>query len=436
MLTVLTVLRVLVLKVLKVPRVQSVSAVGTLTVLIALCLLSASPVSTVSTSTLSSVSTLSTLSTLSTGTVSTPGTVSTFGTSRFVQPAAARIATTAEALVASPVFFQGKQIVVRRETEPAGQLTRLVNTAKPVYVFWRESANVPGDAEIRGEFWDLGRLEKTDSRFANLDLQAVVDAASHGSWPAREQVFIITNASAAESPLPAEPTLRALALAPEKYIGKGVTVTGRFRGSNLFADLPTGAGTKGRWDFVLQSADAAIWVTGVRPRGKGFDLDVTSRIDAGRTLMVAGTLRRDGALPYVEATSVAEGKRSDETAVDVTLPPPPPELPPTVVFSAPTAGETDADLALPIRVQFSRDMDPKSFANRVHVEYTGTAAPNAPAIPPFTIRYVEGTRALEIKFAAPLDRFRSVKVELVEGIVSAIDNRPLAPWSFTFTTGS
>jgi len=28
-----------------------------------------------------------------------------------------------------------------------------------------------------------------------------------------------------------------------------------------------------------------------------------------------------------------------------------------------------------------------------------------------------------------------VKVELLEGIVSAIDNMPLAPWSMTFTTG-
>ena len=34
----------------------------------------------------------------------------------------------------------------------------------------------------------------------------------------------------------------------------------------------------------------------------------------------------------------------------------------------------------------------------------------------FTVRYHEGNRALEIKFAAPLDRFRTVKVELLEGI--------------------
>ena len=59
-----------------------------------------------------------------------------------------------------------------------------------------------------------------------------------------------------------------------------------------------------------------------------------------------------------------------------------------------------------------------------------------PAAPPaFTIRYNDGTRGLEIRLSAPLDRFRPVKVDLLEGILSAIDNQPLAPYSLTFTTG-
>jgi hypothetical protein len=176
-------------------------------------------------------------------------------------------------------------------------------------------------------------------------------------------------------------------------------------------------------------------VTGVRPRGRGFDLDVNARMDAGRWLQVAGTLRRDGPLPYVEATSVAEARAPNETTVEVVLPPPPPEVPPAVVFSAPTADETDAERALPIRIQFSRDMDPKSFVNHVRVSYIGPAPTGAPAPPTFTIRYVEGNRALELKPSAPLDRFRTVKVDLLEGIVSAVDNMPLPPWSMTFVTG-
>ena len=345
-----------------------------------------------------------------------------------------RLVTTAEALVASPVFFHGRQIVVRRDVEPAGNLLRLANTSKPVFVFWRDAAGAPRTGgEVRGEFWDLGRLERNDSRFSNFNFQPILET-TNGQWPAREQVFVILGASALESPLPEDPNLRALALAPERFIGKGVTITGRFRGANLFADLPTGAGTKGRWDFVLQSADAAIWVSGVRPRGKGFDLDINSRMDAGHWLKVAGTLRRDGALPWIEATSIAEATAPSEAVAEVTVAPPPQPVP-QVVFSTPTADETDADRVAPIRIQFSRDMDPKTFSGRVKISYAGPAPADAPAMPNFSVRYNEGTRALEIKPASPLDRFRIVKVDLLEGILSNIDNQPLAPYTLTFTTG-
>ena len=348
---------------------------------------------------------------------------------------ATRLATTPEALVAAPVFFHGKQIVVRREVEPGGSLMRLANTAKPVYVFWRDSPSASSNSEVRGEFWDLGRLERTDSRFSNVNFQPILEAAANGQWPSRDQVFVILGASAVSSPLPEDPNLRALALAPDRFIGKGVTVTGRFRGANLLADLPQGAGTKGRWDFVLQSADAAIWVSGVRPRGRGFDLDITSRMDTGHWLKVAGTLRRDGALPWIEATSIAEATAPTETVVDVAVPAPPQPVP-EVVFSTPTAGETDADRAGPILIQFSRDMDGKTFTGRVRVVYAGPAPAGAPAAPPaFTLRYLDGARGLEIKLAAPLDRFRTVKVDLLEGILSNVDNQPLAPYTLTFTTG-
>jgi len=358
------------------------------------------------------------------------------GAALLAQVPTARVATTPEALVAAPVFFHGKQIVVRREVEPVGSLLRLAATTKPIYVFSRDSTGMSRDSEVRGEFWDIGRLERTDSRFSNVNFQPILDASANGQWPARDQVFMILGATAVESPLPAEPTIRALALAPEQYVGKGVSVTGRFRGANLFADLPMGAGTKGRWDFVLQSADAAIWVTGIRPRGRGFDLDINSRMDTGRWLQIAGTVRREGALAWIDATSIAAAAAPTDTPIEVTMPAPPPQPAPGVVFSTPTLGETDADRTGPIRIQFSRDMDPKTFKDRVRVSYVGAAPAGAPdTVPAATVRYVEGNRALEIKLAAPLDRYRQVKVDLLEGIMSAVDNQPLAPYSLTFTTG-
>src|SRR6202795_2645706 len=48
---------------------------------------------------------------------------------------------------------------------------------------------------------------------------------------------------------------------------------------------------RSRYDFVVRSTDAAIWVSGARPKGKGFDLSVDARIDTGRWLEVTGVLQ-------------------------------------------------------------------------------------------------------------------------------------------------
>src|SRR5262245_58731029 len=105
----------------------------------------------------------------------------------------ARTATTVEAVAAAPVFFHGKNVAVHRDVEPAGQLMRLTGTVKPVFVFFRESPNVPRDAEVRGEFWDMGRLDRTDSRFAQINFDTILEALPNRAWPAREQVFLLTN---------------------------------------------------------------------------------------------------------------------------------------------------------------------------------------------------------------------------------------------------
>src|SRR6185436_15683825 len=87
-----------------------------------------------------------------------------------------RLATSAEWLVASPLFFHGKQIVVRQAFTANGRTTRLDGTVKPVYIFWRERP-ARSEGEIRGEFWDLGRMQEGDSRFTTYDFAPVVEEA-------------------------------------------------------------------------------------------------------------------------------------------------------------------------------------------------------------------------------------------------------------------
>lgn len=345
--------------------------------------------------------------------------------------APARVATTAEALAAAPLFFHGRQVVIHAQVTSTADTTRVDGTLKPIFVIWRDRAT-RGGGEIRGDFWDVGRLQEGDSRVSGIDFQPILEAVNQGRWPNRDQVFVIARATLVDAEIPATATIRAIALAPERFDNKPVTIVGRFKGRNLYGDLPQALG-KSKWDFILQSADAAVWVTGVRPRGRGFDLDPAARVDTGRWLEVTGTVRREGALVWIDGTSVSQttAQRDEPVEVQVQLPP---EPPPRVIFSAPVQDDIDVETGSSVRLQFSRPMEGKSFQDRIRVSY---AAPSQgqPARPPaFTAAYDPGNRSLEIKFKAPLERFQTVVVELLEGI-TAVDGQPLGPWKLTFLTG-
>jgi hypothetical protein len=176
-------------------------------------------------------------------------------------------------------------------------------------------------------------------------------------------------------------------------------------------------------------------VTGIRPRGKGFDLDPGKRVDTGHWVEVTGIVRREGVTTYVDASAIALAAEPDAAPVEVTLPPAPPAPPPGVIFTAPIPDDTDVDRTAPVRIQFSTDMDAASIKNRVKVAYVAREGGPAPPPPPaFTATYNDPAHAVEIRFEAPLERFQEVKVELLEGIM-ALDGQPLKPWSLTFSTG-
>ena len=359
-----------------------------------------------------------------------------------------RMATTAAALRASPVFFHGKQIAVLGSVAESRGLYRLEpqgTTAAPdaapdlasklVYVYWRDRP-ARSDGEIRGEFFDLGRLTEGDSRFASFDFRPLLETLTEGRWPGRDRIFLILNASIVEATLPQAATLRAIALAPERYENRSASISGRFRGRNLLGDIATPVPTPGKWDFVVQSADAAVWVTGLRPKGRGFELDPSARVDTGRWVQVGGTVRRDGSRVWIEAREIELSKPPEETEVEIAVPPTPAEPPPAVVFSTPVPEETDVEAGAIVRVQFSRDMDARSFKDRIRISYQPppqTASP-PPAPPIFAFNYNVGTRGIELKFAKPLERFQTVRVELLDGI-TAIGGDPLPRWTLTFTTG-
>jgi hypothetical protein len=292
--------------------------------------------------------------------------------------------------------------------------------------------------EIRGELWDLGRMNPDDPRLSSYDLKRALQLDPEGPWPRPGQVMVlVANAISPASPPPA-PTIRAMVLYPSRYLEQKVTVVGQFTGRNLLGDLPDAPG-RSRYDFVLRSVDAAIWVTNIQPRGRDFELSLDARIDTGRWLEVSGTLQQGRGLQWLEAQagSLKLAKPPAETTSaepQIRVPAAPP---PEVVFSAPTQDETDVPVSTNVRIQFSRDIDPATLKGRLRVQYLGAglAAAAEPLLKlEFATEYRAATRVLEIRFNQPIERFRTVQLDLLEGVLGT-DKQPLEPWTLKFMTG-
>ena len=343
-----------------------------------------------------------------------------------------RKAATVAALVRFPFFFHTQPVRVRGKATEKDGLFQLEHEAARVWLVPGGTGKLPdpgSDAEITGLYVDVGRLERTDAR-VTADFGTLSQRVLRRDWPAPgELLAVIVDTAVAAEPMNA-PSVRHVALDPGRYVDQEVTIVGRFRGKNLYGDLPEAAGP-GRFDFVLQSADASIWVTGRRPKGEGFDLNVENRIDTGRWLEVAGVVKEERGMAVLEATAIRIGRPPAESAPEAVVKVPVAMPPPEVVFSAPTQGETDVEPDAKIRVQFSRDLKEDSLKGGIAVAYAGVAAPP----PAFTVRYDAGRRVVEIAFAAPLSPFANVQVVLKETIV-ATDGQPLRPYTLAFTVGS
>ena len=358
--------------------------------------------------------------------------VSSGGTTSAQTPAVRRAATLS-ALLAFPGFFQGQLVVVRGNLATRDQAVLISPTVeRSIPLIFKGPSPPDGPVEIRATFWDLGRLQREDPRIQTLGMDRLLPRNSESEWPKPgEVVALIVTDSMSVKVEEGLPTLRLIALEPTRYVGQRVRITGQFRGRNLYGELPQGPGLS-QWDFVLHAADAGIWVTGLRPRGRDFNLDVDKRVDTGRWLAATGIVREGRGLVWVEAQQLASATPDVETRNAET---PPAQLmgpPPEVIFSDPEDGETGVPLKAVVRLQFSRDMNPESFKGRVHWHYMGAAA----SVPSSSgVGYDAAKRSLEIRVNADdSSRYQDVIIELGEGIV-ATDGARLAPWKMSFMFG-
>jgi hypothetical protein len=349
-----------------------------------------------------------------------------------------RRATTVEALATYPSFFHLQSVRLRGRLVTDDVGTALLSAESRVLLLGDAARASPdGDVEVLGAFLDVGRLPQDDPRVATHDLMGLSQRVLGRDWPAQGDLLVVVAHQVDVDEPSTVASVRAIALDPGRYEGETVTVAGRFRGRNLFADQPAAPG-RSRFDFVVQLADASVWVTGRQPRGKGFDLRVDQRVDTGRWLEVVGTVHSARGLVWIEATDLRAAEPVEEIETTEALPDAPVAPPPTVVFSAPTQDEFDVSRTARVRIQFSRDMDPGSFKGQIRAHYRPSEAtergePQPPSLP-VTVSYDGGRRVLELQFDDGLERFRTVEVELGSGI-SAVDDQPLTPWTLVFTVG-
>jgi hypothetical protein len=338
---------------------------------------------------------------------------------------AVRRLTTIDAIRQYPGFFHLQNVLVRGELATEGNRMFLRADQHEIRVVLDNGVNAPnGVVDARGLFLDVGRLEAGDQRAGNFAAGRDTD-----TWPRPGEELILRVSATLETQPTSGASVRLLAVEPWRFDGQTVTVVGNFRGRNLYGDLP-GAPGKSRYDFVLRGTEGAVWVTDIQPRGQGFDLDINRRVDTDRWLEVTGTVVREKGLVSLKATKITLSKPPQVAASDEPVVPPVPLDPIDVVFNSPAEGETDVSAGAPIRVQFSRGLNEKTLPGQIRVSYVGVEGTLD-----FKTAYDGASRAVVISFPKPLQPFRTVKVEVLDGL-KGFDGAPVKPWTLTFSVGS
>jgi hypothetical protein len=212
--------------------------------------------------------------------------------------------------------------------------------------------------------------------------------------------------------------LRELVKDPTPHLGKQVVVLGKFRGSNLYGDLSIKDKRTPR-DFVIKVADSAIWVTGRRPRGKGFRLDPSKRRDTGEWLRVVGEPFEEQGRVYLRAAKIEKAEEPADPDLEPTRVARAEEKeagpPPEVTFTLPIAGERDIPLGSEFRVQFSKNMKEESFHRNVDLLYADDDGIGNP-FPDLQVTYDSTTRTLVVRPGRELDPGKEIRLILYDAI--------------------
>ena len=220
-------------------------------------------------------------------------------------------------------------------------------------------------------------------------------------------------------------SLEALVSNPGRYDGRTIRVYGKFRGKNLYGDLASHSQRDSR-DWVMKEDVFAIWVTGRKPKGSGFELDIGLKRDTEKWLQVVGKPETIKGVTYLSALQVVLGKPSGPLVASGTptnpsptpsATPAPPPRPPVVVFALPLDGDAEVPSNGRFQIQFSRDMEEDTFKGRVLIRYRPPVRPGDRAFDGAKMLYDGGRRALTVDPGDVLRPGREIEILLLPGIV-------------------
>ena len=224
-------------------------------------------------------------------------------------------------------------------------------------------------------------------------------------------------------------TLEALVTKPGRQDGRLIRVVGKFRGRNLFGDLPLSS-QRNTSEWVIKDDVFAVWVSGKKPKGSGWELDPGLKRDTEKWIEVIGKPETRRGITYVRALRINLTTAPSPLAQAKAPPPPPPrpKRPPVVVFALPLDGEAGVPTNSHFIVQFNKDMDQQTFSGKVLLRYAGPRLPGDRAFDGLRLSYDEGRRALVVEPGDLLRPGRRLELLLLPGIVD-IEGMALVPRS-------
>jgi Bacterial Ig-like domain len=334
---------------------------------------------------------------------------------------------TVDSLLESPSMYSDKAVRTRGSFEmiPTGNGRQYgLRGTFGGYLYIIPRTEVAAEYESRAMRW-VGREVEVTGSIAVGTASSYQQYVMINIWAYLEPL----DEKAAKRAISPDATLEDLVTKPERYDGKTVTVSGQFRGQNLYGDLPSASRMRSS-DWVIKDDVFAAWVTGKKPKGSGWSLDAGMKRDTGKWLQVTGRVRARGGVVTLEALDVVLTKPPEVRAAEAPKPeptPPPPPRPPrplVVVFSLPLDGERDIQPDTQFQIQFARDMNEATFKDHVVLRYAGRPQPGDNPLDAVRMRYDGGLRTLHVDPGDQLRPGRIVEILLLPGIVD-LDGHPL-----------